>query len=51
MPSKQDLKKAERKGVSPYAIAQSMINKGKISPQEKEKVVKGITRSAIAKKK
>lgn len=49
MPSKKDVKAAVRKGVNPYAVAQAAVNKGKISPAKKEAMVKGVTKSVLAK--
>lgn len=50
MPSKKDLKAAKKAGVNPYAVAQAAVNKGQIKPSQKEAVVKGVTKTAIAKK-
>lgn len=50
MPSKKDLKAAKKAGVNPYAVAQAAVNKGRIKPSQKEDVVKGVTKSALAKK-
>lgn len=47
MPPKKQIKAAIRKGVNPYAVAQSMVNKGKISPAKKERAVKSITKSVL----
>jgi len=47
MPPKKQVKAAIRKGTNPFAVAQSMVNKGKISPAKKEAVVKGVTKSVL----
>ena len=47
MPPKKQIKAAIKKGTNPYAVAQSMVNKGKISPAKKERAVKSITKSVL----
>lgn len=50
MPPKTQIKAAIRRGVNPYAVAQAMINKGKIKPSQKESVVHKVTASTLQKK-
>lgn len=50
MPDKRALKKALERGVNPYAVAQSMVNKGRIPKSKKEEVVKAVTRETNKKK-
>ena len=50
MPSKKDLKAAKKAGVNPYAVAQDAVNNRRIKPSQKEDVVKGVTKSALARK-
>lgn len=50
MPSKKDLQAAKKAGVNPYAVAQAAVNKGKITPSQKEGLVKDVTKSVLRKK-
>lgn len=47
MPDKKTMKKLEKRGVNPFAVANAMVNKGKIPASKKEAVIKGVTKSAL----
>lgn len=51
MPPKKQVQAAIRQGVNPYAVAQAMINKGKLPAAKKEDAVRGITKSTLRRKK
>ena len=50
MPAKHLIQAAIRKGSNPWAIAQAMVNRGQISPAQREHVVYKVTRSVLGRK-
>ena len=47
MPSKKEIKEAERRGTNPMAVAHAMANRGEIPKSKVEETAKEITRSVL----
>lgn len=51
MPAKRLIKKAIRRGVNPYAIANAMAQKHGYGPEKKEEIVHAVVRKTLKRKK